>query len=84
MNQATTSILSDTRYDPGYFGPASPADKSLTQAGRTAMAIPLFSAALSLLCLVTICFIQEPWFAAAGFAAAYSFFWVSLSNQGNI
>ena len=76
MNQATTSILSDE--------PASLANPSLAQAGRTAMAIPLFSAALSLLCLVTICFIQEPWFAVAGFVAAYSLFWVSLSRQGNI
>jgi hypothetical protein len=84
MSQATTSIMSDTRYTPRYFESVPRAEKSLAQAGPTAMALPLFSAVLSLLCLVTICFIQEPWFAFAGFVAAYSVFWVSLSRQGSI
>jgi hypothetical protein len=47
MSQATTSIMSDTRYTPRYFGSVPRAEKSLAQAGHTAMALPLFSAVLS-------------------------------------
>jgi hypothetical protein len=55
------------------------AQRSLTKAVETPMTVPLAGGALSSLCLVTISFVEYPWFIATGFVAAYTLFWVSLS-----
>jgi hypothetical protein len=47
------------------------------------MIVPLASAALSSLCVVMMTFVEYPWFAASGFVAAYSLFWISLSIRAS-
>ena len=54
---------------PGYF---------VHEAEGTLMTVPL-GAALSSLCVLIMSFVEYPWFAAAGFVAAYSLFWIGLS-----
>jgi hypothetical protein len=67
MTQHTTSMLSGTRF------------KFAHETEGTPLTFPLGSAALSSLCVVIMSFVEYPWFAAAGFVAAYSLFWISLS-----
>ena len=47
----------------------------------TPITVPLASAALSSFCVVTMVFNEYPWFAVAGFVAAYTLFWISLSTR---
>jgi hypothetical protein len=78
MNQLTAFALSSMRYNSDN---QASAERVSTKANATAMTLPLISAALSSLCLVIISFADYPWFAVAGFVAAYSLFWISLSHQ---
>ena len=77
----TTSILGGARFSPNYFWHESAAKKSLVKTHGAAMTVPLVSASLSMLCLAITLFVEDPWFAVAGFAAAYGLFWISLPHQ---
>jgi hypothetical protein len=81
VNQPTTSILSGMRYNSDAPRLEPLAGTFSAKTNPTAMTLPLISAALSSLCLVIISFAEYPWFAAAGFVAAYSLFWISLFHQ---
>jgi hypothetical protein len=79
MNRPISSLLSGMRYNSN-----APRHEPLAfsaKASQTAMTLPLISAALSLLCLVIIFFVEDPWFAVGGFVVAYTLFWISLSHQ---
>jgi hypothetical protein len=71
----TTSMLAGAESDAGYFGHDTTPKRFIAKAVR----VPLGSAAVSSLCVVAITFMDYPWFAAAGFVATYTLFWLSLS-----
>jgi hypothetical protein len=72
------SILRGATLSADYLWHEAPATKSLLKTQVMAIAVPLASAVLSVLCLAIMCFVDDPWFAAAGFVPAYSLFWASL------
>jgi hypothetical protein len=81
MNQPTTTTLMGMRYNSDDLQHEALAERFSAKTNSTAMTLPLISAALSSLCLGIISFAEYPWFAVAGFVAAYSLFWISLSLQ---
>ena len=50
----------------------------------TPITVPLASAALSSFCVVTMVFNEYPWFAVAGFVAAYTLFWISRPPEQSL
>jgi hypothetical protein len=72
-----TSTLAGARFN--YFGHEAAAERPLAKAAGEATVVSLGSAALSSLCVVIVAFVDYPWFAAAGFVAAYTLFWFSLA-----
>jgi hypothetical protein len=60
-------------FDSGYFG------RKVTSRMSLPKTIPLASAALSSVCIVLMSFVDYPWWGAAGFAGAYTLFWISLN-----
>jgi hypothetical protein len=75
----TTSELREPTFND--FGHETRAQRSLVKAVGTPITVPLASAALSTLCVVTMVSSEYPWFAVAGFVAAYTLFWISLSAR---
>jgi hypothetical protein len=78
---STTSVLDGTRFDSRSLGYDTAAKRLFAKTATTATAIPLASAAVSALCIAIIPFVDYPWFAAAGLAASYGLFWISLSVE---
>jgi|HubBroStandDraft_6_1064221.scaffolds.fasta_scaffold1282286_2 hypothetical protein len=81
MNQPTTTTLSGMRYNADALRDEGLAETFSAKTNLTTMTLPLISAALTSLCLGIISFAEYPWFALAGFVAAYSLFWISLFHQ---
>jgi hypothetical protein len=81
MNQPTITTLSGMRYTSDALRDEGLAETFLAKTNEIAITLPSISAALSSLCLGIISFAEYPWFAVAGFVAAYSLFWISLSQQ---
>jgi hypothetical protein len=79
MDQPTTSTLSGMRYTSDALRHEPLAETF--SANPTAMTLPSISAVLSSLSVVIISFAEYPWFAVAGFVAAYTLFWISLFHQ---
>jgi hypothetical protein len=75
----TTSLWSETTRNPDLEHETG-AQGSCAKATQTPMTVPIASAALSSRCIVTMAFVEYPWFAVAGFVAAYGLFWISLSG----
>jgi hypothetical protein len=72
----TTSELREATFND--FGHETRAQRS--PVGKP-ITVPMASAALSSLCVVTMVFSEYPWFVVAGFVAAYTLFWISLSAR---
>jgi hypothetical protein len=80
MNQPTTSASPGTRFPTDYFGHETAAMKSPVQADGMLVTFALGNAALSAICLVLMCFLANPWFAAPVFVTTFSLFWINLSG----
>jgi hypothetical protein len=80
MSQPTISASPGTRFTTDYFGHETAAMKSAVQSDGILVTFTLANAALCAICLVLMCFLANPWFAAPVFVATFGLFWISLSG----
>jgi hypothetical protein len=80
MNQPTTAASPGTRFATDSFGYETAAMKSAVQPDGILVTFALGNAALSAICLVLMCFLANPWFAAPVFVTTFSLFWINLSG----
>jgi hypothetical protein len=80
MNQPTISASPGTGFTTDYFGHEIAAMKSAAQSDGMLGTFALGNAVLCAICVVLLCFLENPWFAATVFVGTFSLFWINLSG----
>jgi hypothetical protein len=81
MSQSTIPTLSGTRFTTDYFGRETTAMKSGVKTDGMLTTFALGSAALSAICLLLMCVLEDPWLVALAFVVTYGLFWTALAGS---
>ena len=81
MSESTIPTLSGTRFTADYFGRETTAMMSgvKTDGMLTTFAVGL--AALSAICLLLMCLLEDPWLVGLAFVVTYGLFWTALAGN---